>query len=94
MNQKYEQQHFGSHLGGHLGFFKTLHDVRLASYRLFNGNMSSNRISNSKNYTRQGRVIFTFDQTIPLAFKSDIHFSDETHKLYDSKGEVYKMILN
>jgi len=39
---------FGGHLVGHLEFLKTLNDASLASFRIFNTNMSSNKINNKK----------------------------------------------
>jgi len=48
---------FGGHLVGHLEFLKTLNDATLASFRIFNTNMSSNKINNKKNYILQCRVM-------------------------------------
>jgi len=39
---------FGGHLVGLLDFLKTLNDASLASFRIFNTNMSSNKINNKK----------------------------------------------
>jgi len=39
---------FGGNLVGNLEFLKTLNDASLASFRIFNANMSSNKINNKK----------------------------------------------
>jgi len=49
------KSYFGGHLGGHLEFLETLNDANLASFRIFDSNISSNRINN-KNYILQCRV--------------------------------------
>jgi len=90
------KSHFDGHLCGHLEFLETLNDASPASFRIFNSNMSSNRINNKKTiYSNAGSNLeWTGLVLIPLnkiiSIWSDIRLQ---YNLHYNDGSVVVLVM-